>query len=55
MNTLDFFVKKGRREKAEEVVRNMIRKGYSDIDICEVLEVTAAHVARIRKDMATGR
>lgn len=63
MNTLDYFVEKGkkigrqegRQEKAEEVVRNMIRKGYSDSDIGEVLEVASTHVNRIRKDMGTGR
>ncbi len=41
----------GRQETAEKTVRNMIRKGFSDADTCEVLEVTPDYVARIREEM----
>ena len=46
----------GRQEALSEKNRiatiNMIRKGYSDADICEVLEVTAEYVSRIRAEIA---
>ena len=46
----------GRQEALAEKNRiatiNMIRKGYSDADICEVLEVTAEYVSRIRAEIA---
>ncbi len=47
-------VEKGRQETAEKTakaVRNMIRKGFSDTDICEVQDVTSEYVARIREEM----
>lgn len=49
MNTLDIFVEKGKREKTEKVVRNMLREGSRTEFICKVLEVTPDYVARIRE------
>ncbi len=47
--------RKGREEKTAKAVRNMIRKGFSDVDICEVQEVTPEYVARIREEMENER
>jgi len=54
MTTLDIFVEKGRLEKTEKAVRNMIRKGSTIEFICEILEVTPEYVARIRKEIEKG-
>ncbi|ODS81528.1 MAG: hypothetical protein ABS46_11250 [Cytophagaceae bacterium SCN 52-12] len=52
MSTADVFIEKGKREKTEKGVRNMILRNYSDKEICEVQEVTPDYVARIRKELA---
>jgi hypothetical protein len=50
MNTLDVFVDKGRKEKTENTVRNLIKQSLlTDDQIASALEVTVDYVANIRR------
>lgn len=52
MNTLDIFVDKGRKEKTENAVRNLIKQSLlTDDQIASALEVTVDYVADIRKQL----
>lgn len=52
MNTLDVFVDKGRKEKTENAVRNLIRQSLlTDDQIASALEVTVDYVSDIRKQL----
>lgn len=60
MNTLDFFVEKGRNEgikeghleKTEKAVRNLIKQSVlTDDQIASALEVTVDYVADIRQQL----
>lgn len=52
MNTLDVFVDKGRKEKTENAVRNLIRQSLlTDDQIASALEVTVDYVAVIRRQL----
>lgn len=46
---------RGREEKTEKAVRNMILKGSTTEFICDVQEVTPEYVARMRREMESGR
>lgn len=54
MSTADVLVEKGKREKTEKAIRNMIREGSTTEFICKVLEVSPEYVVRIR-DSASPR
>ncbi len=43
-------IEQGREQARQQATRNMIRKGYSDAVICEVLGVNVEQVARLRSE-----
>ena len=68
MDNLNYFVERGKKigrregrqegrmERAEKVVRNLIKSSdFSDEQIANIAEVPAEYVARMRKAMAAGR
>lgn len=57
MSFADYFEEKGLEKGREEAMRkmvrtaiNMIRKGYPDTEICDVLEVTPEYVIALRRE-----
>lgn len=60
MSFADYFEEKGLEkgreqglnEKSRTAAINMIRKGYSDAEICDVLEVTTAYVTSMRMEVS---
>ncbi len=56
MNTLDIFVEKGEKKRAEKVVRNLIRLSIlNDEQIAVATELPVDYVASIRKELESGK
>ncbi|MCF2489187.1 Rpn family recombination-promoting nuclease/putative transposase [Dyadobacter sp. CY347] len=52
MDTLEIFVEKGRREKTENAVKNLIKQSLlTDEQIASAMEVTVSYVSDIRKNI----
>lgn len=50
-NTVDTLVEEGEQRKAKEACQNMIRRGFEDPIICEILAVTPEFVQQVREGL----
>lgn len=50
-NTVDTLVEEGEQRKAKEACQNMIRRGFEDPIICEILAVTPEFVQQVREEL----